>query len=80
MKLTNRQAEVLAFIRNFIADEGYPPTLRDIGRHFGITVNAIICHLRALERKGHITRKAGMSRAIRVLHICETTTENTPAV
>ncbi len=51
--LTHRQQMVLDFIRESIADRGYPPTLREIGARMGIrSTNGVNDHLRALERKG----------------------------
>ncbi len=64
-RLTRRQREVYEFIREKIRTRGYGPTVREIGRHFNIrSPNGVMCHLRALERKGLITREPNMSRAI----------------
>ncbi|MEM9364966.1 MAG: transcriptional repressor LexA [Planctomycetota bacterium] len=64
-ELTDRQQEVYDLIRTLIYDRGYGPTVREIGEQFGIkSPNGVMCHLRALERKGLITRKANKSRAI----------------
>ena len=57
---------VLDFIRQSIADRGYPPTLREIGAKMGIrSTNGVNDHLRALERKGYLTREDMKSRALR---------------
>ncbi len=64
--LTIRQQEVLEFIRDQIKVHGYPPTLREIGKHFGIrSTNGVNDHLRALERKGYLTRQDMKCRALR---------------
>lgn len=64
--LTHRQQQVLDFIRESITDRGYPPTLREIGAHMGIrSTNGVNDHLRALERKGYLTREDMKSRALR---------------
>lgn len=64
--LTARQEQVLSFIRQSIQDRGYPPTLREIGAHMGIkSTNGVNDHLRALERKGYLTREDMKSRALR---------------
>ncbi len=64
--LTARQDQVLCFIRQSIVDRGYPPTLREIGAHMGIrSTNGVNDHLRALERKGYLTREDMKSRALR---------------
>ncbi len=66
--LTDRQAQVLSYIRSSIQDRGYPPTLREIGAHMGIrSTNGVNDHLRALERKGYLTREDMKSRALRPL-------------
>ncbi len=65
-RLTARQQQVLEYIRNSIAERGYPPTLREIGAHMGIrSTNGVNDHLRALERKGYLTREDMKSRAIK---------------
>ena len=64
--LTERQQMVLDFIRQSILDRGYPPTLREIGARMGIrSTNGVNDHLRALERKGYLTREDMKSRALR---------------
>ena len=50
-----------------IRNRGYGPTVREIGSQFGIrSPNGVMCHLKALERKGLITRESHMSRAIQL--------------
>src|SRR5579859_360484 len=64
--LTHRQQMVLEYIRRSITDRGYPPTLREIGAFMGIrSTNGVNDHLRALERKGYLTREDMKSRALR---------------
>jgi repressor LexA len=65
-KITDRQKAVLDFIANCIDERGYPPTLREIGNHLGIkSTNGVNDHLRALERKGFLTREDMKSRTLR---------------
>ena len=65
--LTQRQKEVYEFIREKIRNRGYGPTVREIGANFDISSpNGVMCHLKALERKGLITRESHMSRAIQL--------------
>lgn len=67
-QLTQRQRDVYDFIRDRIFSRGYGPTVREIGEGFGIrSPNGVMCHLRALEKKGLISREPNMSRAIRLL-------------
>jgi repressor LexA len=66
-QLTQRQKEVYQFIREKIRGRGYGPTVREIGDHFEISSpNGVMCHLKALEKKGLITREPNMSRAIQL--------------
>jgi repressor LexA len=66
-KLTQRQEEVLAVVRQYIEDTGYPPTRADIARELGFkSANAAEEHLKALARKGAIEMVAGASRGIRL--------------
>jgi repressor LexA len=65
--LTDRQREIYDFVREKIVNRGYGPTVRDIGAHFGIrSPNGVMCHLKALEKKGLIAREPGKSRAIQL--------------
>ncbi len=63
--LTERQLEVLRFIARQIDDAGYPPTIREIGEALDIrSTNGVNDHLKALERKGYLTRDPIKSRAV----------------
>jgi repressor LexA len=63
--LTDRQHAILAYIHQAIGENGYPPTLREIGGHFGIrSTNGVNDHLKALVRKGFLERGDKMSRAL----------------
>ena len=66
--LTPRQREIYNFIRSKIQGRGYGPTVREIGVHFQIkSPNGVMCHLKALQKKGLIHREPNMSRAIQLL-------------
>ena len=65
--LTDRQSKVLQFITGSLSDRGFPPTQREIMRHFKIkSTRGVARHLEALEKKGYLTRSRG-ARAIEVL-------------
>jgi len=65
--LTQRQKEIYEFLRDKIVNRGYGPTVREIGLQFGIrSPNGVMCHLKALEKKGLISRESHMSRAIQL--------------
>jgi repressor LexA len=66
--LTPRQREIYEFIRGKIQGRGYGPTVREIGLQFHIkSPNGVMCHLKALQKKGLIHREPNMSRAIQLL-------------
>jgi repressor LexA len=65
--LTDRQQKVYEFIRDKIRGRGYGPTVREIGNAFDIrSPNGVVCHLKALQKKGLILREPNMSRAIQL--------------
>jgi repressor LexA len=63
--LTERQTQLLDFLRDYQRDNGVMPSTREIQRHFGFaSQTAAMSHLRALEKKGVIQRHAGKARAV----------------
>ncbi len=66
-KLTNRQTEVLGFLRDYFSDHHYPPTIREIASFFSISVKGAYDHVKALEKKGHIRSGSSKSRAIEII-------------
>ena len=65
--LTDRQREVLNYIAQFTDDNVFPPTVREIGEHFGISLRAVQDHVAALQKKGYLSQSQKRSRSIRVL-------------
>jgi repressor LexA len=66
--LTSTQENVLNFLRNFLQEKGFPPTLREIALHFGLRgPKAPQKTLQVLEKKGYLRRIPGGSRAIEIL-------------
>ncbi len=63
-ELTEKQQMVLQYIREKIAESGFPPTIREIGDRFGITVKGAYDHIKAIEKKGYIKTFQNKSRAI----------------
>jgi repressor LexA len=67
-QLTERQREIYEFIRDKIENRGYGPTVREIGDAFEIkSPNGVMCHLKALEKKGLIKREEHAARAIQLV-------------
>ena len=68
LPLTKRQAEMLAYIREYLSEEGVAPTVRELANRFGLrATNAVADHLRALERKGYLRREDMKSRALKLV-------------
>ena len=56
--LTDKQERILGFIVEYVSDQGYPPSIREIGNHFNISsLRGVTVHLDALER--HLHEKHG---------------------
>lgn len=62
--MTKSQSKIYTWIEKWIAEKQYPPTVREIGEAFEITVNGVRNHLNYLESKGYITRVPKQSRTI----------------
>ncbi len=67
-QLTDRQREAFDFLRDYLGEYGFPPTLREISAHMKITGTlSATRHLEALEKKGYIKRLAKGSRGITLI-------------
>ena len=67
-RLTSKQSEVLWFVQDYIESEGYPPTRREIAEAMNYrSENSAYDHLIALDKKGCIELRRGVSRGIRVV-------------
>lgn len=65
--LTAKQQDVLEWIDGFVNTHGYSPSVKEIAHHYGWANNGVMCHLRALRRKGHVTWVDGRSRTLRLV-------------
>ncbi len=66
--LSSKQEQILEFLRTFIEDKDYPPSIRDIQEGCGISSTSVVDYnLRKLEEKGFIRRDREVSRGIEVL-------------
>lgn len=71
-ELTQRQQEIVEFIRQFQQTEGVAPTFRDIARHFNFSsLSTVADHLRLLQKKGVIAVEPGRKRSLRVLSLLD---------
>ena len=64
-KLSRRQAEMLEFVRDFIAHNSYPPTIREVVRGCNLSSTSVANHhLYRLKEMGYLTRIPDVSRGI----------------
>lgn len=63
-QITERQKEVLTYISDFTKENNYPPTVREIGEHFGISLRAVQDHIAALQKKGFLSQSQKRARSI----------------
>jgi len=67
-ELTDRQRQVLMFIRQTVAERGYPPSVREIGEALGLSSPSTVhSHLLSLTKMGYLRRDESKPRAIEVL-------------
>ena len=67
-ELTPKQRRILEFIRRFIEEHDYPPSIRQIQEGCGLSSTSVVDYnLRILERLGYIRRDREVSRAIELL-------------
>lgn len=68
-ELTERQKDILTFIQEFTEVNGYPPTYREIGKHFNIASTfGVKRHIDALSKKGYLIVASKTSRTITVVN------------
>jgi len=66
--LTQRQREILDYLKHMLREKAYPPTVREIGLAIGLSSSSTVQnHLNTLERKGYIRRDPAKSRAIELV-------------
>jgi repressor LexA len=68
MALSDRQRQMLEYIRSYLAQYDYPPTIREIGTAAGISSTSVVKYnLERLQEKGYIARNKEVSRGLRLL-------------
>ena len=73
MALTKRQREILDYVRLFIRENGYSPSLEEIGRHFGLSsVATVHKHIQHLVQKGRLRKAWNRSRSVEPVEDDET--------
>lgn len=67
-QLSRRQQRILEFVNGYVTENGYPPSIREIGAAVGISsTSAVSYHLRRLEEKGYIGRDREVSRGLKIV-------------
>ena len=67
-KISEKQNEILEFIKNQILNKGYPPSVRDICEGVGLkSTSSVHAHLETLEKNGYIRRDSAKNRAIEIV-------------
>ena len=68
-ELSSRQQRIIDFLRGFLADRGYPPSIRDIVSGCGISSTSVVAYnLEILRKEGYIRRQRDVSRGIELLN------------
>lgn len=80
-QLTRKQRAIYDFVVSCVNRQGIPPSLSEIARAFDLTsLSGVADHLRALERKGYIRRRRGVSRGIELIDVSRRNAAPTSAV
>ena len=79
-QITERQQQVLNFISDFSRENGFPPTVREIGAHFQISIRAVQDHIAALQKKGYLSQSQKRARSICVVNEKETYVSKVPVL
>jgi len=67
-KLSERQNNILKYIKSYVDERGYPPSIREIGDRVGISSTSVVDYnLRVLERDGYIRRDREVSRGLELV-------------
>lgn len=70
MRLSPRQERILTFIRRYLAENDYPPTIREIGQAAGISSTSVVKYnLERLQEMGYIDRSREVSRGLRLVGV-----------
>jgi repressor LexA len=70
--LTKRQAEILAYITDYILQNNYAPSYREIGQHFDLSSTATIAeHVETLKQKGYLSHEDNLARSLQINKLAE---------
>ena len=66
-KLTDKQQLILDYIEEYSLEHGTMPTIREIAAKFNITISPVQKYLKALEKKGHLSKKGAVARGLEIV-------------
>ena len=66
-QLTEKQRATLAYIKTYQTANGYPPSVREVGDSFKITVKAAYDRIFALRKKGYIENVINTARGMKII-------------
>lgn len=78
--LTQRQSEILDYLKDYINDNKYPPAIREVANYFNISVKGAYDHIKALEKKNVITCSNNTSRSIGIVNNSEESSISIPVL
>jgi repressor LexA len=68
MDLSPRQQAILAYLKKYVAENGYPPSMREIGQAAEVSSTSVVSYnLNILQEKGYIQRDREISRGVRLV-------------
>jgi len=66
-RLSERQQRILEFVNEYIGENGYPPSIREIGAAAGISSTSVVSYnLKRLEERGYLSRDREVSRGLKL--------------
>lgn len=66
--MTSREQQIYTAIRDYMAEKGYPPSIREIGNLVGLSSSSSVhFYLQRIKRKGYITFEPNQPRTLRVI-------------
>ena len=69
-RLSERQQRILEFLNEYVEENGYPPSIREIGAAAGISSTSVVSYnLRRLEEQGYISRDPDVSRGLKLTSV-----------
>ncbi len=66
-RLSERQQKILEFLNQYVEENGYPPSIREIGAATGTSSTSVVSYnLKRLEERGYLNRDRQVSRGLKL--------------